>query len=103
VESGEVLKKNFMNKCAFSLIQVIVPTGIRVVLERNNWGIDVTIYTPRATNRKHEEGLCTYEKNQHGDITKFGENLRWVFVIFDFLKWNKHCLILASFIVISII
>ena len=78
-----------MSKCDYSSIQVIVPSGIRVVLERNYWGIDVTIYTPRAIN---EEGLCTYEKNQHGDITKFGENLRWVFVTSDFRKWKKCCL-----------
>ena len=79
-------KKKLMNKCDFSSIQVLVPTGIRVVLERNSWGIDVTIYTPRATNRKNEEGLCTYEENLHGDITKFGENFRWVFVTLDFRK-----------------
>ena len=69
-----------MNKCDFSSIQVIVPSGIRVLLERNHWGIDVTIYTPRATNRKNEEGLCTYEKDRHGDIIKFGYKMKWVFV-----------------------
>lgn len=80
-----------MNKCDFSSIQVIVPSGIKVVLERNYYGIDVTIYTPRATNRQDEEGLCTYE-DRHGDITTFGNNLRWVFVTLDFRKWNKCCL-----------
>ena len=67
-----------MDKCDFSSIQVLVPSGIRVVLERNYWGIDVTIYTPRAANRQNEEGLCTYENNRHGDITTFGNNLRYL-------------------------
>lgn len=79
-------KKKLMNKCDFSSIQIIVPSGIKVVLERNYWGIDVTIYTPRATDPKNEEGLCTYEKDRHGDITKFGDNFKWVFATLDFQK-----------------
>ena len=47
-----------------------------MVLERNYWGIDVTIYTPRTKNRADEEGLCTYDKHRHGDITTFGYNYR---------------------------
>ncbi|XP_074620014.1 uncharacterized protein LOC141878864 isoform X2 [Acropora palmata] len=48
--------------------EVIVPTGIKVIVERNYWGIDVTIYTPRAKHSQNEAGLCTYSGND-GDIT----------------------------------
>ncbi|XP_044176217.1 von Willebrand factor D and EGF domain-containing protein-like isoform X2 [Acropora millepora] len=43
-----------------SIYKVIVPTGITVEVERNYWGIDVTIYTPRAKHSQNELGLCTY-------------------------------------------
>lgn len=58
-------------------------------MERNYWGIDVTVYTPRATKPEDEKGLCTYEEDKHGDFTKFGEKLKWVFVNYGLLKWNK--------------
>ena len=50
-----------------------------MILERNYWGIDVTVYTPRTANKNDEEGLCTYHKDRHGDITIFGNGYRWVF------------------------
>ena len=40
--------------------QVITPTGIKVRLERNYWGIDVTIYAPKTKNSLDVAGLCTY-------------------------------------------
>ncbi|XP_015780130.1 PREDICTED: von Willebrand factor D and EGF domain-containing protein-like, partial [Acropora digitifera] len=51
-----------------SKYEVIVPTGVKVTVERNYWGIDVTIYTPRAKHSQNESGLCTYSGND-GDIT----------------------------------
>ena len=61
------------------LLQVIVPSGIKVLLERNYWGIDVTVYAPKPKSTKNEEGLCTYDANY--DIGRlmdatFGENQR---------------------------
>ena len=44
-----------------------------MILERNYWGIDVTIYTPRTKDRRDEGGLCTYEKERHGDLKAFGK------------------------------
>ena len=66
--------------CLFSFL-VIVPTGIRVIVERNYWGIDVTIYTPRAKYSQDEEGLCTYSGND-GDITH--------------LAWKHRCVLMTN-------
>ncbi|XP_015751386.1 PREDICTED: von Willebrand factor D and EGF domain-containing protein-like isoform X2 [Acropora digitifera] len=46
-----------------SIYEVIVPTGIKVRVERNYWGIDVHIYTPRTKHSQDEAGLCTYSGN----------------------------------------
>lgn len=40
--------------------QVIFPTGVKVDIERNYWGIDVTILTNRAQGK--ESGICLYEE-----------------------------------------
>ena len=37
-----------------------------MIVERNYWGIDVHIYTPRTEKLEDEEGLCLY-KDSLGD------------------------------------
>ena len=59
------------------LLQVVVPSGIRVTLYRNGYGINVMIYTPRTRSLEDEGGLCTYGKERHGDINSFGSRQRW--------------------------
>ncbi|PFX16668.1 Fibropellin-1 [Stylophora pistillata] len=58
-----------------SKYEVVFPTGIKVELERNYWGIDVTIYAPLAENRANEDGLCNYSTT-NGDINTFGNSQR---------------------------
>ena len=41
------------------VLQYILPSGIKVQLVRNYWGIDVSIYTPKANG--NQKGLCTYQ------------------------------------------
>ena len=55
--------------------QVMFPSGARVKIERNVWGLDVHVYTPRAVNPANEMGLCLDPKNQ--DVNTYGENLRY--------------------------
>ena len=52
------------------------PTGVKVELVRNYWGIDVTVITTRA-DPQLEAGLCFYEHTE--DIDIFGENQRFEF------------------------
>ncbi|XP_068690657.1 uncharacterized protein [Montipora foliosa] len=40
--------------------EVVFPTGVKVKLQRNKWGIDVTIFTTRAAPGFEESGLCMY-------------------------------------------
>ena len=42
----------------FFAFQVLFPSGAKVAIFRNFWGIDVNVYTPRAKNIANEEGLC---------------------------------------------
>ena len=63
-----------------TLFQVIFPTGIKVELERNYWGIDVTIYAPQAEKEANEDGLCTYLPTK-GDINTFGNSQRQEYLI----------------------
>ena len=56
---------------------MIVPTGIKVIVERNYWGIDVTLYTPRTKRSQDEAGLCTYSGNDR-DITHLAWKYRSV-------------------------
>ena len=49
------------------------PTGVKVELVRNYWGIDVTVITTRAAPQS-EAGLCLYDRR--GDIEAFGEDQR---------------------------
>ena len=57
--------------CVF--IKVMFPTGVKVELVRNSWGIDVTVITTRAAPQS-EAGLCLYDRR--GDIEAFVEDQR---------------------------
>jgi len=57
-----------------------VPTGIKVIVERNYWGIDVTLYTPRTKRSQDEAGLCTYS-GSYGDLTRVASKYKCVFEI----------------------
>ncbi|KAJ7392897.1 hypothetical protein OS493_008134 [Desmophyllum pertusum] len=38
--------------------EVLFPSGAKVVIRRNTWGLDVIIDTPRASDINNEKGLC---------------------------------------------
>ena len=40
--------------------QVIFPTGVKVDIVRNFWGLDITILTNRRIDMKNESGTCLY-------------------------------------------
>ena len=46
-------------------------SGVRVEIERNKWGLDVTILVVRGSK---DSGLCTYPLN--GDPKAFGDQQR---------------------------
>lgn len=54
------------------------PSGPKVVIIRNDWGLDVIIETPRANDSNKEVGLCLYPGPYHsgGRINTYGNNLR---------------------------
>lgn len=49
------------------------PSGAKVVLRRNSWGLDVKVETPRASDTNKETGLCLYSG---GDVNAYGYSLR---------------------------
>ena len=57
--------------------KVLFPTGVKVELERNYWGIDVTILTTRAESAEQESGVCLYDDTKDGDVNKFGLKERY--------------------------
>ena len=60
------------------VLQYILPSGIKIQLERNHWGIDVSIYTPKANGI--QKGLCTYQGTSGGPRlidTNFGNQQRY--------------------------
>ncbi|PFX16674.1 Neurogenic locus notch-like protein 2, partial [Stylophora pistillata] len=52
--------------------EVLFPSGAKVVIRRNYWGLDVVIKTPRATDTKQEGGLCMYPGPYNKYITDAG-------------------------------
>ena len=66
----------------FFMFQVLFAAGVKVELERNRWGIDVTVYTPRAEKRADEEGLCLYDGTT--SVNTFGSKQRRDTFILDF-------------------
>ena len=63
----------------FLTLQVLFPSGAKVAIFRNYWGIDVNLYTPRAKNIANEMGLCLYDWGQ--DENTYGNNLRYKNVV----------------------
>ena len=61
--------------CLFFL-KVIFPSGSKVVIRRNSWGLDVILETPRASDSSKEKGLCLYPGPYHTKIDTYGYNLR---------------------------
>ena len=60
-----------------SYFQVIFPTGVKVDIVRNYWGIDITILTNRPNSPNMESGICLYSRLQ-GDVNAYGERQRYV-------------------------
>lgn len=58
----------------FLTFQVLFPSGAKVAIFRNFWGIDVNVYTPRAKNIANEKGLCLYDWSKN--VNTYGSNLR---------------------------
>jgi len=56
--------------------EVIFPSGPKVVLRRNSWGLDVILETPRAIDSNNEKGLCLYPGPYYRKIDTYGYNLR---------------------------
>ncbi|XP_022807283.1 von Willebrand factor D and EGF domain-containing protein-like isoform X1 [Stylophora pistillata] len=56
--------------------EVLFPSGAKVAIFRNSWGIDVNVYTPRAKNKAHETGLCLYDWSKN--VNTYGNNLRLI-------------------------
>ena len=54
-------------------IQVMFRSGAKVEIIRNEWGIDVLLFTPRATFAANESGLCL---DPQQDIQAFGDQWR---------------------------
>ena len=59
------------------LFKVLFPSGCKVVIRRNYWGLDVIIETPRASKSNNEKGLCLYNgPNIKAQVDIYGYNLR---------------------------
>ena len=54
-------------------IQVMFRSGAKVEIIRNDWGIDVLLFTPRATSAASESGLCL---DPQQNIQAFGDQWR---------------------------
>ena len=61
----------------FFFIKVLFPSGAKVVIRRNSWGLDVVIKTPRAIDRNQEGGLCVYPGPYNIRITDTGFRERY--------------------------
>lgn len=51
--------KYTLKKCNFS-VKVLFPSGAKVEIARNYWGLDVSLFTPRAKDVNNERGLCLH-------------------------------------------
>ena len=72
------------------MLQYILPSGIKVQLERNYWGIDVSIYTPKANGI--QKGLCTYQGTSGGPRlmdTNFGNQQRLALIVNSNITLNS--------------
>ncbi|XP_068690355.1 uncharacterized protein [Montipora foliosa] len=71
---GISIKKTPTSSADHDMYEVLFPSGAKVVIERFPWGLDVSLYTPRASNEIQESGLCLYPPGP--DHNAYGENLR---------------------------
>ncbi len=64
----------------FTLIigfQVLFPSGAKVKVFRNRYGLNIELQVVRAENPDKEAGLCLYNRLTHGDdLQKFGKKCR---------------------------
>ena len=59
------------------LVKVLFPSGPKVTITRNHWGLDITIKTPRPNDINNEKGLCLYSgPNVKAQVDMYGYNLR---------------------------
>lgn len=59
-----------------TFVQVMFPSGARVEIQRASWGMDVTVFTPRAKAPANESGLCIFPASGQ-DHNTYGESLRY--------------------------
>lgn len=59
-----------------TFVQVMLPSGARVEIQRASWGLDVAVYTPRAKVPANEPGLCIFPVSVK-DHNAYGESLRY--------------------------
>ena len=59
-----------------TFVQVMFPSGAKVEILRGSWGMDVTVYTPRAKDPGKESGLCIFPPSGL-DHNTYGERLRY--------------------------
>ena len=71
-------------------VQVLFPSGAKLAIYRNSWGLQVNVYTPRAKNIANEMGLCLYDWGQ--DVNAYGNNLRYK----KHLKKRKYSYIILN-------
>lgn len=73
-----LLSKTFLLTCYHKCVvfKVLFPSGSKVVIRRNSWGLDVIIETPRANYINNEKGLCLYSgPNVKAQVDTYGYNL----------------------------
>ena len=58
----------------FLAFQVLFPSGAKVSIFRRYYGLDVTLYAPRAKDIANETGLCLYDWQENG--VTYGNNLK---------------------------
>ena len=61
----------------FFFVKVLFPSGAKVVIRRNDYGLDVVIKTPRANDANQEGGLCIYPGPYRIRITDVGFRERY--------------------------
>ena len=57
-------------------IQVLFPSGVKVEVYRNDFGLNINLYTPRAKQKVNESGLCLYDEQVQPDVNQYGYRFR---------------------------
>ena len=55
---------------------MLFPSGVKVTVYRNNYGLNIGLYTPRARHRVSESGLCLYDNRVEPDVNNYGPKFR---------------------------